>query len=186
MVIKGLIQTQSDGSVRMMDFLDEQQTDRLYEKFILEYYRTHYPQLSANASHISWQLDSENDGKLPIMKTDIMLRQQNTILIIDAKYYKHNMAVNFDKHSYISGNLYQIFTYVKNKEYELKNEDHSVSGMLLYAGTDEEIQPDSEYVMSGNKISIKTLDLNQDFSIISHTLDAIVENCFEGISKKLA
>ncbi len=75
-----------------------------------------------------------------------------------------------------SNNLYQIFTYVKNKEYELKDiPEHSVSGMLLYAKTDEEIQPDNDYVMSGNRISVKTLDLNADFSSIKKTLDGIVQ-----------
>ena len=38
--------------------------------------------------------------------------------------------------------------------------------MLLYAKTDEQIIPDNEYHMSGNKISVKTLDLNLDFSDI--------------------
>ncbi len=36
--------------------------------------------------------------------------------------------------------------------------------MLLYAATDETIQPDSSYQMSGNKISVKTFDLNRDFN----------------------
>ena len=46
--------------------------------------------------------------------------------------------------------------------------------MLLYAMTNEDIQPDSDYVMSGNKISVKTLDLNQEFSMIRNQLDSIV------------
>lgn len=44
--------------------------------------------------------------------------------------------------------------------------DGSVAGMLLYARTDEGIQPDEDYLMSGNRISVKTLDLNRDFSDI--------------------
>ena len=64
------------------------------------------------------------------------------------------MQEQFGKQSYHFNNLYQIFTYVKNKEYELKDKEHSVSGMLLYAKTDDEIQPDSEYLMSGNKTVI--------------------------------
>ena len=167
LVIKGLLQTQSDGSVKMMDFLDEQRMSHLYEKFILEYYRRHFPQLAASASQIAWQLDNENDGMLPVMKSDIMLQQSSTVLIIDAKYYSRNMQEQFGKQSYHSGNLYQIFTYVKNKEYELKDYEHTVSGMLLYAKTDDELQPDSEYVMSGNKIAVKNLNLDQDFSGIS-------------------
>lgn len=75
-----------------------------------------------------------------------------------------------------TGNLYQIFAYVKNKEVEMQEKDIEVSGMLLYARTSESIQPDSDYVMSGNKISVKTLDLNQEFNLIKQNLNYIVEN----------
>ena len=47
--------------------------------------------------------------------------------------------------------------------------------MLLYARTDEEIQPDNEYMMGGNKISVKTLDLNCDFSEIVVQLNSIAD-----------
>lgn len=177
-VIKGLLQTQSDGSVKIMNFLDSQTESRLYEKFILEYYRKHYPELSPYPAQIPWQLESQDDGMLPVMKSDIMLQKDNRVLIIDAKYYSQNTQVQFDKHTIHSGNLYQIFAYVKNKEYELRDKPHSVSGMLLYAKTDAEIQPNGEYIMGGNKISVKTLDLNNDFSVIKETLNEIVEDVF--------
>ena len=62
LVVKGLLQTQSDGSIKLMDFLDEQRTCRLYEKFILEYYRKEFKnQLTANASQIRWQLDGDKN-----------------------------------------------------------------------------------------------------------------------------
>ena len=77
-----------------------------------------------------------------------------------------------------SGNLYQIFTYVKNKDAEFGDEPHRVSGMLLYAATDKAIQPDNSYRMSGNQISVKTLDLNLDFSEIAAQLNAIVDKHF--------
>ena len=71
-----------------------------------------------------------------------------------------------------SGNLYQIFTYVKNWN---AAPDETVSGMLLYARTDDAIQPDNDYQMSGNQISVKTLDLNCDFAVIAAQLDAIAD-----------
>ena len=80
-----------------------------------------------------------------------------------------------------SGNLYQIFTYVKNKDSEFGEEPHKVSGMLLYAKTDETIQPDNEYQMSGNKISVRTLDLNCEFAIIAEQLNSIAKNHFSEI-----
>lgn len=175
---KGLLQTQSDGSTKIMDFLDEQRMCRLYEKFILEYYRKEWPGISANASQILWQLDDDMSDMLPKMQTDIMLSQGNRILIIDAKYYTHTTQMQFGVNTLHSGNLYQIFTYVKNKEFELRNTDHSVAGMLLYAKTDEDVVPDGVYHMSGNKISVKTLDLGCEFNAIRCQLDEIAKEQF--------
>ena len=176
MVIKGLLQTTADGSTKLMDFLDEQRMCRLYEKFILEYYRRHYPQIKTASSQIGWALDDGISAMLPTMQSDIMLTYGNKVLIIDAKYYAHTTQVQYDKHTLHSNNLYQIFTYVKNKDSEFGDKPHEVSGMLLYAQTDEAIQPDNTYMMSGNKISVKTLDLNCDFSEIAAQLNAIADN----------
>lgn len=178
LVIKGMLQTQSDGSVKLMDFIDEQRMSHLYEKFILEYYRREWKKLKASASQIPWQLDEASDEMLPVMQTDITLEHGHKTLIIDAKYYAHTMQVRFDKRTFHSGNLYQIFTYVKNKEAQMQGKPHEVAGMLLYAKTDEEIVPNNEYMMSGNKISVKTLDLNTDFEEIREQLDQIVTGYF--------
>lgn len=50
--------------------------------------------------------------------------------------------------------------------------------MLLYAKTDEEVYPDGAYQMSGNAISVRTLDLNRPFEEIRAQLDGIVEAHF--------
>lgn len=178
LVLKGLLQTTTDGSTKLMQFVDEQRMCRLYEKFILEYYRKEHPEITANASQIPWQLDNDFSDMLPVMQTDIMLSRGTKILIIDAKYYEHTTQTQYDKHTLHSNNLYQIFTYVKNKEYELRDKQHEVAGMLLYAKTEEEIQPDQKYKMSGNRISVRTLDLNLDFAEIKRQLDGIVKEFF--------
>lgn len=178
LVVKGLLQSTSDGKTKVMDFLDEQRMCHLYEKFILEYYRKHFPMLAVNASQIPWGLDDGEKAMLPIMQTDIMLSKGNKVLIIDAKYYSHTTQSMYNVNTLHSSNLYQIFTYVKNKEYQLKSEPHEVSGMLLYARTDHQIQPNNKYMMSGNSIEVKTLDLNLDFSDISKQLNDIANDYF--------
>lgn len=178
LVVKGLLQTNSAGTTRLMDFLDEQRMCRLYEKFILEYYRREHPELTANASQIPWQLDNGINDMLPVMQTDIMLSQGEKVLIIDAKYYAHTTQAQYNKHTLHSGNLYQIFTYVKNKEYELADIPHQVAGMLLYAKTDEMVVPNNEYQMSGNQISVRTLDMDCDFAGVAKQLDEIVVDFF--------
>ena len=178
LVVKGLLQTNTVGTTRLMDFLDEQRMCRLYEKFILEYYRKEYPQLSTSASQIPWALDDGLGEMLPVMQTDIMLTRGSKVLIIDAKYYSHTTQAQYDVRTLHSGNLYQIFTYVKNKEAMMADPSHEVSGMLLYAGTDESVQPKNTYHMSGNKISVNTLDLDCDFHDIANQLNQIANAHF--------
>ena len=177
LVVKGLLQTQSDGATRMMDFFDEQRMCRLYEKFILEYYRREHPRLRASASFVEWALDDGMSEGLPAMRSDITLSAGGRVLIIDAKYYASTMQSNFNKRTVHSGNLYQIFAYVKNKQAVLERAGESVevSGMLLYAATDEEVQPDVTYRMSGNQIGVRTLDLDRPFEEIRAQLDGIAD-----------
>lgn len=178
LVIKGLLQTQLDGSKRMMDFLDDQKMHHLYEKFILEYYNTEYKDLKvkASASMMDWQVDDGFRDLLPKMKTDITLTCGERTLIIDAKYHERNLREQYGKVSIPTDNLYQIFTYVKTKENELVGVPHEkVSGMLLYAQTDEEGAFNNEYQIMGNRVCVRTLDLSGDFQSIKSQLDDIAE-----------
>lgn len=177
-IVKGLLQSTDNGNTRTEDFL-ESNLPRLYEKFILEYYKKEYPGLSVSASQINWQLDDKNDFMLPLMQSDIMISNKNKILIIDAKYYSRIFSQRFDVSTINSNNLYQIFTYVKNKSIEKANTNFEISGMLLYAKTDEEISPNNTYRMSGNKISVNNLDLNCDFDHIKIQLNKIINDYFQ-------
>lgn len=170
LIVKGLLQTTSDGHTKLMDFLDEQRMCRLYEKFILEYYRREHPELRVSASQIPWDTDNGYRDMLPVMQSDIMLKKDEKTLIIDAKYYAHTTQQQFEANTLHSGNLYQIYTYVKNLDRENTG---NVSGMLLYARTDEMILPDNDYRMGGNAISVKTLDLDCDFLDIQKQLNRI-------------
>lgn len=178
LIIQGMLLTTEAGEYKLASFIDEQRMSRLYEKFILEYYIKEYPALNASASQIPWALDDGMGTMLPVMKSDVTLSHGGKVLIIDAKYYTHTTQVHYDVHSLHSGNLYQIYTYVKNKDAELAGLPHEVSGMLLYAKTDETIQPDNSYQMNGNEISVKTLDLNMEFAAIAAQLNAIAEKYF--------
>lgn len=174
LILKGMLQTESSGAVKMMEYLDDQSMAKLYEKFILGYYQKEHPELKAYAPQIDWAVTDGNRAQLPAMQTDIVLSSRDTrkTLIIDAKYYSHNMQMKmpYGIRTVHFGNLYQIFAYVKNWP---TAPDESVAGMLLYAGTDDEIQPDNDYQISGNTISVKTLNLDCDFTRIAEQLDAI-------------
>ena len=176
-VLDGMLQTTEKGKYKMIAFSDEHM-HRLYEKFVLEYYRRHHSYLNdIKSAQVKWNLDDDTDEYmirfLPAMQTDIFLRKEDQILIIDTKYYGQTLQKQYDKASLHSGNLYQIFTYVKNQDVAHTGK---VSGLLLYAKTNESLTPDCSFVMDGNRIGVKSLDLNKDFSLISAQLDSIVEN----------
>ena len=178
LILQGMLLTTDAGEYILASFIDDQRMSRLYEKFILEYYIREFPILNASAAQIPWALDDGIGTMLPTMQSDITLSHGEKILIIDAKYYSHTTQVQYDIHTLHSNNLYQIFAYVKNKTTEFGDRPHEVSGMLLYARTDETIQPDNTYQMSGNRISVRTLDLNCEFSKIAIQLNLIAEEHF--------
>ncbi|WP_084726546.1 5-methylcytosine restriction system specificity protein McrC [Sporobacter termitidis] len=173
LIIKGLLMTEEGGQYKLRHYLDDQQMNRLYEKFVLYYYRKEHPELSVNAGYINWNVDDGIDDFLPRMKSDIILSNGTKALIIDTKYYSHTTQTNllYGSTTLISTNMYQIFTYVKNYDRQLTGD---VSGLLLYAKTDEEITPNNDYIIGGNKISVKTLDLGGDWKEIKHQLDSTI------------
>jgi 5-methylcytosine-specific restriction enzyme subunit McrC len=145
----------------------------------LEYYRKEFPEIKANASQIPWDLDDGYGELLPVMQSDITLSSGNRVLIIDAKYYSRMTQVQYDTNTLHSNNLYQIYTYVKNMDAGFKDTSHEVSGMLLYAKTDEDFQfQEKIYHMSGNQITVKSLDLNCSFDEITEQLNSIIAEFF--------
>lgn len=79
-VLEGLLQTTEDGKYHMATFSDEYM-HRLYEKFVLEYYKTEHPELKTSTSRIKWNIDYQSDNKalelLPCMQSDIMLEYRS-------------------------------------------------------------------------------------------------------------
>lgn len=171
LVMEGLLPDSQDGTKKLMRFKEEQMA-RLYEKFLLEFFRKHSPSsCRVSAAHVDWTVDDGITEYLPAMKTDITIECGGRALIIDAKYYGRTMQTFYDRRTIHSNNLYQIFTYVKNED---AANSGRVSGLLLYAKTDEEVTPNHSYWMNGNRIGVQTLDLNADFSDIRNRLETLI------------
>ncbi|MCD4557317.1 5-methylcytosine restriction system specificity protein McrC [Schaalia sp. lx-100] len=173
LVCEGLIVTTDKGDMRFLSSFKVEFIEKLYEKFILEYYRKEHPLLSVSASRVSWALDDNFNDYLPLMKTDIMLRYKDKILIVDAKYYSDIFQHNRGSETVRSSHLYQIFSYVKNEQEAFRSSGCQISGMLLYAKTQDMMNLDLRYAMSGNRIDVRTLDLGKEFIHVSNFLDRI-------------
>ncbi len=180
LTLNGLLQTKRSGQTRVLDFLDGRKESQLYEQFILAYFKATHAELNPSSPHISWALDNNLREMLPTMRTDVTLSTNQKTLIIDAKYYRRIAQVFYGNATISSNNVYQIYSYVKNYQENLKRQraydTPVVSGMLLYAGTDEAVQPNYTYQMHGNTIAVRTLNLNLEFPQIAAQLDAIAQD----------
>lgn len=178
MVWAKLLPSSEKGGMKFSLF-DEESMPHLYEKFILEYYRQHFPCLHACDKAVQWDIPEDTDPGmirlLPGMHTDITLRNHEKTLIIDAKYYQNSLSANMGKQMLRNAHLYQIYAYVKNED---KAHSGKVSGMLLYARTTEETEPWMSVSIGGNQISVRSLDLNRPFAEIADSLDRIAYGYF--------
>ncbi len=173
-IIDNLLLSTDEGNIKTHNFSDKNMC-RLYEKFVLEYYRKHHPEFKACAKQIKWNIIEEETSTemLPILQTDIYLTIGERTLIIDTKYYSKSLHSHYDKHTIHSHNQNQILTYVLNHD---RNHTGKTDGILLYAKTQEEFQPEGQMKWhDGNMIYYRNLNLNQDFDGIKQQLENLVK-----------
>jgi len=106
------------------------------------------------------------------METDITLENETDKIIIDAKFYRETMTVNYDKKKIKSTNLYQLFSYLFNQQ----NEDSktlNASGILLYPTIEADYNLQFKY--GNHDINIRTVNLNSNWRNISTRLKQIVQ-----------
>ncbi|TWH59348.1 5-methylcytosine-specific restriction enzyme subunit McrC [Desulfitobacterium sp. LBE] len=157
------------GETIFKDFIRDGRMAALYEKFILNFYKKELSEVQVYSPIFQWDKDSgfEHVGAsfLPIMRTDIVLQNEKEQLIMDAKYYSNALQVRNvgDTKKLISGNLYQIYTYINNSTFT-----GNKSGMLIYPVVDTDM--DFVYSIQGKKIYVKTLNLNTSWENIHHRL----------------
>ena len=172
------ILSDKQGDNYLGNFIDGINMANLYEKFVLNYYKKHYPELRAKSENIIWNVNGDKQALLflPRMRTDITLTYKDKILIIDTKFYQCSLTKQDryqDSHlKHHSNNLYQIFAYVKNRD---RVNTGKIKGLLLYAQTIQDGKIDHKYIMDKNEIYVRNLNLNQDFVDIENQLASIVD-----------
>ena len=143
---------------------------RINENFQLNFYKSKFPQSEVRSELIKWDSDTE-DSTYPKMKTDITIRNENKVIVIDTKYYENMFQYHYlnpDKPKFRSGNIYQLYTYLNNLK-----EDKTIEGMLLYPNTTSTIR--NERIVSGKKIMINNINLNQYWKKIEEEMLELVE-----------
>ena len=170
LILEGLLIKENGEGLNLRKHINDSQMYSLYENFVLNYYKRHFPELKPRGRELKWNASSDLETSLsllPNMYTDITLHGKNKTLIIDTKYYTNSMT---DRNTLISNNIYQIYAYVSTLQ---QQSNKKVSGMLLYAKTDTDTPLDDHLTMNTLDISFKTLDLNMNFKDIKKQLNSI-------------
>jgi 5-methylcytosine-specific restriction enzyme subunit McrC len=153
---------------------DERKMARVFEDFVRNFYRAEQRRYSVQPLTIAWdavRVAPVGAGRLPNMRVDVFLLSSERRIIIDTKYYPEALQSYRGSKSFHSGNLYQIFSYLKNAaaaDYGLTN----VEGILLYPRT--EVLLDEVFVIQNHSIRIATVGLNQPWQLIGkHLLNLV-------------
>lgn len=165
------------GGKFFIDKNENKTMHRIYEKFVLNFYKFHYPNFSIEPRIIKWKFEN-NHNFIPNMKTDITIYNNEKCLIIDTKYYKEILKEHKGKKMIRPSHLYQIYAYMNNIKFKRK----TIKGILLYAGTNEMIKYKKEkfdYKIQNKDFSVKILDLNKEWEEIKNQLKIIIEEFFK-------
>lgn len=167
---ESLLLKENNGESQFADFeRDPKAMARLFEEFVRNFYKKEMPEYKVYRENIYWDAEGENTNYLPLMQTDISLESSDRKIIMDTKYYQNTLTQNLGSQKLISGNLYQLFSYLSNHK---KAEGKEIIGMLLYPKTGKELM--LAYRIKEFSVKINTVDMNRDWLSIHTRLKEIV------------
>ena len=159
---------ETDGNHRFRDFSDDMRMDRIFEKFLLNFYMRHRRDLKVKVDRFKWRTSGEGyPDYLEYLLTDIVIKDpvRKRMLIIDAKYYGSTLVSRHQRVSVRNSHVAQVFAYMKNHP---DSGEYSTQGMLIYLLSDQEVHV--TFPLEGGPITVNTIDLGKDWRIIEEEL----------------
>lgn len=176
-IYENSLPSEKQGEYRFVDFTrDDKKMNQLFEAFVRNFYRIEqniFP--IVRVENIRWQFSSVNKNNaqfLPTMETDITLENEREKVIIDTKFYRETMSINFDKEKIKSDNLYQIFSYLLNQRRDDNSKTLNAKGVLLYPTIEKDF--DLLFIYKNHEIQIRTVNLNTNWRHIASRLKEII------------
>ena len=148
---------------------DKKQMAVIFEAFVRNFYHLEQAYFQVKSEKINWQgqgTTEEAQNFLPAMFTDISLESASRKIIIDTKFYSKALLPHYENEKLHSKHLYQLFTYLHNSPVDQPNQ--TLKGMLLYPVVSKALN--LEYTLSGKKVRICTINLNQPWVAIKQDL----------------
>jgi 5-methylcytosine-specific restriction enzyme subunit McrC len=176
-IYESTLPSEEQGKYKFSDFTrDDSKMNQLFEAFVRNFYRIEQRKYkTVRKETIKWQFDNtdiESYQYLPQMETDITLENVNEKIIIDAKFHRETMTLNYDKEKIKSANLYQLFSYLLNQQ-DSSLKTQNATGILLYPTIETDYDLNFRY--NQHKIKIRTINLNSNWRNISSRLKEIIE-----------
>lgn len=174
-VYESTFPSEEHGKYKFSDFTrDDNKMNQLFEAFVRNFYKIEQQQYKVGIEIIEWQFENpeiESSQYLPQMKTDITLQNDIEKIIIDAKFYRETMSLNYEKERIKSNNLYQLFSYLLNQQ-DGNSKTQNTKGILLYPTIETDYNLNFKY--KTHDIQIRTVNLNSNWRDISVRLKEIV------------
>lgn len=168
--------SEEKGTYLFSDFTrDDKKMNQLFEAFIRNFYRIEQKKFkTVKKETIKWQfqhVDIESYQYLPQMETDISLENEEQKIILDAKYYRETMTINYDRERIKSSNLYQLFSYLLNQQ-DGSHKTMNATGILIYPTIEKDYDLDFKYY--DHTIQIRTVNLDTNWKNIATRLKEII------------
>jgi 5-methylcytosine-specific restriction enzyme subunit McrC len=177
LVVENTVLDEKDGTYQFKEFIgSDKAMASLFETFVRNFYKKEQEIFSVRREDINWDakpLESSSYSYLPKMQTDITLESNNRKIIIETKYYVNALTSRFEAEKFNTGNLYQLYAYLRNIE---AKEDHPLNpyceGILLYPTVNYTL--DEKFKMGTHLVKVRTVDLNKKWQEIEENLLNII------------
>ncbi len=193
MIYKSTMVNEENGEKTFKDFFREEQMQRVYELFILNFYSIHLNRsvYRVHAPKIQWHLDSSEDNwneffeeetDLGDRRTDIVIenKELNYQFIIDAKYYRDMLVDKYyggGAQTYRTSHINQVRGYILDSNFEGQK-----FGALMYPTVYSDKYNQGVLAKIHNSyIIMKTLDLDRDWQDIENDLMSLVDRVNQSI-----
>lgn len=178
---------QQAGIYRFRDFIrDEKRMAKLFESFVMNFYRIERPDLDVRRERIRWAVTGGGEQALqhlPVMRTDVSIRHGDCMLIIDTKFYRDLFVTHHDIERFRAAHIYQLFAYIKNLETR-GGAYAKVKGMLLYPVVDREVRYCIE--LHGHEFWICTIDLRKEWRELKNDMLELLDVVLAGRDSRSA
>lgn len=182
MIYEGTSVNEEEGFNTFKDFFREEQMQKVFEMFILNFYAAHLDRntYKVHAPKINWHIKEDVDdtwGELFDVekdpgdrRTDIVVENkiEKIQMIFDAKYYKKTFIKAYmgDTEEKIrTAHLNQVRGYILDSDFEGKK-----LGALLYPMVNDDLKKGKVIAGEDAEIIIKTINLNDDWTNIEEDM----------------